>query len=186
MLSLLEESQSWYVDGTFKVVPEQFFQLYTIHAQKGGMIIPCVYALLTNKSELTYATLFTKLLDIRPELNPFFIMADFEKAAINALESKFLIVVTGCFFHLSQNIYRKIQSAGFTNLYIENADFALHMKMLPSLAFVPESQVIRYFDLLMQEFPTSAIKIVEYLEATYIGRLHTTISHLAMEFIHTG
>ena len=62
------------------------------------MIIPCVYALLTNKSELTYTTLFTKLLDIRPELNPFFIMADFEKAAINALESKFLSVVTGCFF----------------------------------------------------------------------------------------
>ena len=77
-------------------------------------------------------------------------MANFEKATINALESKFLSVVTGCFFHLPQNIYRKIQSAGFTNLYIENADFALHMKMLPSLAFVPESQVIRYFDLLMQ------------------------------------
>ena len=54
MLSLLEESQSWYADGIFKVVPEQFFQLYTIHAEKDSMIIPCVYALLTNKSELTY------------------------------------------------------------------------------------------------------------------------------------
>ena len=90
-----------YVDGIFKVVPEQLFQLHTIHAQKGGMIIPCVYALLTNKSELTYTTLFTRLLDIHPELNPFFIMADIEKAAINALESKFLSVATGCFFHLS-------------------------------------------------------------------------------------
>ena len=44
----------------------------------------------------------------------------------------------------------------------------------------------------MQEFPTSAIEIVEYFEATYIGRLlpnretkNTTISHSAMEFIHT-
>ena len=61
MLSLLEESQSWYADGTFKVVPEQFFQLYTIHAKKDSMIIPCVSALLTNKSELTYKKLFTKL-----------------------------------------------------------------------------------------------------------------------------
>ena len=43
--------------------------------------------------------------------------------------------------------------------------------MSSSLAFVLESQVIRYFDLLMQEFPTSAIEIVEYFEATYIGRL---------------
>ena len=47
---------------------------------------------------LTYTTLFTKLLDIRPELNPIFIMADFEKEAINALEFKYLSVVTGCFF----------------------------------------------------------------------------------------
>ena len=62
------------------------------------MIITCVYALLTNKSELTYKKLFTKLLNIRPELNPFLVMVDFEKAAINASESTFLSVVSGCFF----------------------------------------------------------------------------------------
>ena len=75
------------------------------------------------------------------------------------------------FFHLTQNVYRKIQSAGFTNQYIENADFALIMKMLPSLAFVPEYQVIHYFNLLMEEFPTFAIEIAEYFEVTYNGRL---------------
>ena len=159
MLSLLDESQNWFVDGTFKVALEQFIQLYTVHAQKGGMIIPCVYALLTNKSELTYTRFFTKLVEIRPGLNLLFIMADFEKAAINALESTFLSALTGCFFHLTQNIHRKIQSAGLTNLYIENADFALQMKMLPSLAFVPESQVTQYFELLKEELPTSAPKL---------------------------
>ena len=45
MLSILQESQNWYEDGTYKVVPEQFFQLYTLHAEKGSIIIPCVYAL---------------------------------------------------------------------------------------------------------------------------------------------
>ena len=68
-------------------------------------------------------------------------------------------------------IYVKIQSAGFTNQYIENVGFALLMKMLPRLAFVPESQVIHYFNLLMEEFPTFAIEIAEYFEDTYIGRL---------------
>ena len=34
MLSLLQESQSWYADDPFKVVLKQFFQLYTIHAEK--------------------------------------------------------------------------------------------------------------------------------------------------------
>ena len=49
MLALLQELQSWYADGIFKVVPQQFFQLYTIHAEKDNIIIPCIYALLTNK-----------------------------------------------------------------------------------------------------------------------------------------
>ena len=97
MLSLLQESQSWYAYGTFKVVPEQFFQLYTIHAEKGSTIVPCIYALLTNKTQATNKKLFTKILEINPELNPFLIMVDFEKASINAFEEKFLSVVSGCF-----------------------------------------------------------------------------------------
>ena len=171
MLSLLQESQSWYADGTFKVVPDQFFQLYTIHAEKGSTIIPCIYALLTNKTQATYKKLFTKILEINPELNPFLIMVDFEKASINAFEEKFLSVVSGCFFHLSQNIYRKIQSAGLTNQYIEDPNFALQIKMLPSLAFVPEDKVIQSFTALMVEFPTTAIEIADYFEDTYIGRI---------------
>ena len=29
MFSILRDSQRWYADGTFKVVPQQFYQLYT-------------------------------------------------------------------------------------------------------------------------------------------------------------
>ena len=69
------------------------------------------------------------------------------------------------YFYLSQNINRKIQSAGFINQFIEKkADFALLIKMLPSLAFVSECQVIHYIILLMEVF-------TEYFEVTYIGRL---------------
>ena len=34
MPSILRDSQRWYADGTFKVVPQQFYQLYTLHAEK--------------------------------------------------------------------------------------------------------------------------------------------------------
>ena len=64
----------------------------------------------------------------------------------------------------------KIQSSGFTNQYIEDADFALLMKIIPSQAFVPEDQVVHYFTILMSKFPTSAIAVFEYFEDTYIGR----------------
>ena len=88
MLSILTSSQSWYADGTFKVAPQQFYQLYTIHAEKDGYIFPCVYILLTEKTELTYKRMLRKLLEIQPALNPSYLMLDFERAAINAFEEE--------------------------------------------------------------------------------------------------
>ena len=43
------------------------------------------------------------------------------------------------------------------------------MKMLPSLAFVPEQDVIDSFTMLMADFPESAKGIAEYFETNYIG-----------------
>ena len=51
--SLLSESETWYADGTFKVVPEYFSNLYTIHAERDGFFYPCVYALLPDKAGST-------------------------------------------------------------------------------------------------------------------------------------
>ena len=42
--------------------------------------------------------------------------------------------------------------------------------MLPSLAFVPEMDVIHSFNLLMQDFPESAMNIRKYFEDNYIGK----------------
>ena len=46
MMNVLKESDHWFMDGTFKVVPELFFQLYTVQALLFGSIIPCMYILL--------------------------------------------------------------------------------------------------------------------------------------------
>ena len=90
-LSLPPKSNTWYADGTFKVVPEYFFQLYTIQAERDGYVYPCVYALLPDKRECTYSSvLLRKLLELSPGLNPTNIMVDLEKAAINAFDEHFL------------------------------------------------------------------------------------------------
>ena len=52
--------------------------------RKRRTIIPCLYALLTNENQ-AYRKGYTKILEIHPELNPFLIMVDVEKTAINAL-----------------------------------------------------------------------------------------------------
>ena len=80
MFSILRDSQRWYADGTFKVVPQQFYQLYTLHAEKDGYIFPCIYILTVNKNGTTYDRIVRKLLEIEPALNPTHIMVDFEKA----------------------------------------------------------------------------------------------------------
>ena len=77
MLSLLQESQSWFAEGTLKVVPEPLFQLSTIHAEKDSISTPCVYTLLTNKTELVYRKLLMKLRELQSGLNPLLIVIDF-------------------------------------------------------------------------------------------------------------
>ena len=57
-----------------------------------------------------------------------------------------------------------------TARYLEDEEFSIQMKMLPSLAFLPEHDVIDSFTLLMADFPESAKGIAEYFEINYIGR----------------
>ncbi|CAF4269132.1 unnamed protein product [Rotaria sp. Silwood2] len=45
-LYLLKECTHWFVDGTFKVCPKQFYQLFTLHALLKSVVIPLVYGLL--------------------------------------------------------------------------------------------------------------------------------------------
>ena len=68
------------------------------------------------------------------------------------------------------NIYRKVQTEGLAVNYREDNECALKIKMLPSLAFVPEMDVIDSFNLLMQDFPESVMNIGKYFEDNYIGK----------------
>ena len=69
-LELLQAAEAWFADGTFKVVPEIFFQLYTLHVLREGRVIPCVYALLPNKQETMYQAFLSEVLRLKPGLNP--------------------------------------------------------------------------------------------------------------------
>ena len=87
---ILVRSSSIYADETFKIAPELFYQLYTLHAvHPNGAVFPCIYALLPNKTTETYVRLFQKLKELKPDLNPQDVMIDFEKAAKNTPERVF-------------------------------------------------------------------------------------------------
>ena len=73
-------------DGTFKVVPTIFFQLYTIHFDSlGSLNPPTVYCLLPDKSRATYDRMIQAVKLLITAANPqTTILLDFEIGAMNA------------------------------------------------------------------------------------------------------
>ena len=56
-LASLAQSLHWALDGTFKAVPSLFDQLYAIHASIRDQVVPCVCAILPDKTGATYRSL---------------------------------------------------------------------------------------------------------------------------------
>ncbi|CAJ0959347.1 unnamed protein product [Ranitomeya imitator] len=172
------EFQEISIDG----VQQQFLlhdsavkQLYTIHVVHSGLVVPLVYTLLTDKSRSTYQRLLQELEKLQPGLQPDNLMLDFELAAIQAFESEFPnLVKTGCFFHLSQSVWRKVQNEGLKMQYQGDHEFAHWIRMIPALAFLPPQNVVQSFEELVEDpdFPQEAIAIANYFEDSYIGQMN--------------
>jgi hypothetical protein len=109
-LHVLQTAKDFLADGTFKVVPEIFYQLFIIHALYRHHVIPVVYALLRRKNADTYQRLVDEVVKIAPNWSPASIMMDFEQASIITFQRKFQsAALSGCYFHLRQSIHRKLQ-----------------------------------------------------------------------------
>ena len=109
-LHILQTAEDFLVDGTFKAVPEIFYQLFIIHVVYRRHIVPVVYALLRRKNADTYYRLIDEVAKVAPNWLPVSIMMDFEQASISAFQNKFPSAsLSGCYFHLRQNIHRKLQ-----------------------------------------------------------------------------
>ena len=78
------------------------------------------------------------------------------------------VPVTGCFFHLGQALYRRIQEEGLQVAYNDPDDRCLkqYTHMLLSLAFVPVKDVEIAFDELRATCPDEIRPVMEYFEKT--------------------
>lgn len=103
-------------------------------------------------------------------------MSGYELSSISALRSVFPNAsFRGCLFHMSQCVWRKIQALGKSVRYANDSDFALQVRMLPALAFVPLMDVIDVFDELVEsEYYVKEAQdlrdLVDYFEDNWIGR----------------
>lgn len=109
-LGILQSTEDFLGDGTFKVVPEIFYQLYIIHAVYRNHVVPVIFALLRRKNADTYHRLMNEILKFAPNWSPRTIMIDFEQATIGVYQTIFPAVsLSGCFFHFRQSLHRKLQ-----------------------------------------------------------------------------
>jgi hypothetical protein len=107
--------------------------------------------------------------ETEPALRPATVTLDFEKAAINAFHELFPdAAVNSCFYHLSQSIYRKVQTSALQERYAWDEAFSLAVRLLTALAFVPPEHVVDAFERVQENLPAETEPISDYFEDTYI------------------
>ena len=99
---LLAANPHWFMDGTFKVSPEIFFQICTTHVLINHQVFPCVFALLPNKTEATYNRFLTEVLNAVTNIGnePEDTLVDFEKAAMNVITNQLKQVEVNTLFQI--------------------------------------------------------------------------------------
>ena len=168
-LKTLSDSRYMAVDATFRVCPDAWYQLASVHAVSANWSIPCLFALLPDKKQSTYVKLFKQLKAIIPEFSPEYCIADFETALQNGVRSVFPQVnLGGCLFHLNQNCYRKICDLGYRKEYNNNPIFQRRLKLYPALSFLPIDKILPTFRKIAED-PETPIDFVSYFEENYVG-----------------
>lgn len=172
---LLENADTWFMDGTHSTAPSQFPQLFCIRVPLGETCVSAAYALLPSKHQEVYEECLTALLDaclrkdIRP--NPKRIVADYEVAIHNAVRAVISanIHIQGCFYHLTQSTWRRVQSEGLQNLYKSDEEVRIFCGMLDALAFLPVDRVKEGMRILKETAPENLNGLIEYFDGTYVS-----------------
>ncbi|XP_003742493.1 uncharacterized protein LOC100908453 [Galendromus occidentalis] len=133
------------MDGTFRVVPRLFLQLYSIHAFYKGQMQALVYFLLPDKSKATYNRVFAMLkeyaLSVGKVFQPTTVQLDFEVVCLNAIQESFPGAgVKGCNFHFCQALWRKAQELGLQPYYGDRA-VNRFLKCVAALSLVPLEEI---------------------------------------------
>lgn len=179
-LEFLKNCDLWLCDGTFKVSPPLFDQVFVIHGlRNNSTAVPLLYCLTPNRLTTTYKRVLEAIKSLEPDLSPKQIMSDFEQPLLNAFKLGFpLAEQKGCFFHFTQSVLRKIRSlTDIFHLYSNDSDFALFLQHFMALALLPPECVVPAYEKLLDEEiydNNEGImgEFIAYFEKTWIGKLN--------------
>lgn len=168
----LNNSKIWLADGTFKVVPREYTQLYVIFGKIFEKHYPLIFILMKSKNENSYL----KFLSVLKENNvkfPKYIILDFELASYSAFKkSTNDTIFYFCMFHYGQCIWRKLRDEGHSQKYRSDIDFKILIRCFLSLSFVPTEHVQMEFEKLKSIFKNNQnynlTNFINYFEKNFI------------------
>jgi hypothetical protein len=139
-LSVLRGEGHIFLDGTFRAAPPPFKQCVIIVAFDAAtnLFIPCVWALLTSKSEYLYCCLLHELIVLLEyRWMPKLCTVDFEKGLINAVQHEFSqSKMVGCFFHFKQALFKRMRRMG-----LPKKEIAKCCELINILTIIPHDQL---------------------------------------------
>ena len=154
-MRVLYKAKRWYCDGTFRVVKDPFYQLFTVHAfvKKEGNIeqVPLMFIFMTGKSKRDNRVAFQAMKDLLQPDNegPHEFVTDYEAAIWGAIRSVFPnSTIKGCSYHYAQAIYRKTEDVGLQKVYVESFLTKIFCKQLMALIHLPPAAKAEHFNIL--------------------------------------
>ncbi len=174
-MKLLSSNSDWLGDGTFKILPLLFYQLYSVLVIINNYILPLAFGLLPNKKQKINVKFFSM---IKKHLNayPSSHNVGFERALFNAVGKVFGndVEIYGCYFHLSQNFFKHVKNLGLYVLYKTDFRFKHCFLLTQSLAFIPTDDVLEGF----LKVKSNCLKncaafepYLDYIETYNVGKL---------------
>ena len=171
-LGILNQHQTYlYMDGTFKISPKYFRQLWIIcgHVLDSPDVTPLAYFLLEDQHTSSYTKALQILVQHCPRLTVATVLCDFEQAEHNAMQEVFPdTAIQGCLFHWKQALRQFVKISEFHQDNTVKED----LQSIYGLAFIPEDAVLNTWEALKtQLYANPALlnhSILEYVENTWI------------------
>ncbi|KAF8366088.1 hypothetical protein PRIPAC_83917 [Pristionchus pacificus] len=180
---LMNNNGNWSTDGTFRVAPPPYSQLFVIGVQAGHLFVPTVFALLKSKRVEAYQEIFDSVISMGVTNSPSVILMDFERAISTAAKRAFPTVdVKRCLFHLCQTIWRLVQSNGLVGDY-KIPTVKTTIRCLAALAFLDPADVAVYYGSLAAYSAISTPQcqpVIDSFGRNYVGLDTTGNVHIPM------
>ncbi len=117
-----------FMDGTFKISPKIFYQVYALHAVVHGIMVPLCICLLPSKTGITYTRTFNLIKNAAAHLGhqfyPTTFCVDYESSVIRTIHDIFPdAAVRGCLFSYSQALWGQVQISGLINMFKNDDNF---------------------------------------------------------------